>query len=289
MSDPTEFYNSNNFWDVASDPTIENNSANLNQPPYYVLAADPKDKTRTSFQLTSALVGLNRQFLSAYVSASSQPDSYGKITVLQLPTNTQSDGPQQVQNTMVSNPSVSGELNPIRQNSTTVTYGNLLTLPIGQSGLLYVEPVYLRRSGQASSFPQLARVIVSYNQQVGYAPTLAAALNQVFGAGAGTTATPPADGSSGSGTTTTTTPPPSTTAPPSSTAPGAGGTQDQAVAALNAALAQVKAAQTSGNLGSLGTALTQLDAAVQAYQRATGQTIAPGTPATPTPAPSATG
>jgi uncharacterized membrane protein (UPF0182 family) len=286
VSDPTEFYNSNNFWDVATDPTIENKTGSLNQPPYYILAADPEDKTKTSFQLTSALVGLNRQFLSAYVTASSDPSTYGKITVLQLPTTVQSEGPQQVQNRMVSDGAVAGELNPIRQNSTTVTYGNLLTLPIGASGLLYVEPVYLRRSGQSSSFPQLARVIVSYNNKIGYASTLGAALDQVIGAGAGSGVTPPADGPTPG---TTTAPPTSTTAPPTSSAPGGTVTQNQAVAGLNSALAQVKSAQTSGDLGRLGTALTQLDAAVQAYERATGQPVpttaltAPPTPATPTP------
>ena len=47
------------------------------------------------------LVFRNRQILSAYVSASSDPDSYGKITVLQLPPDTQTLGPQQVQTQLV--------------------------------------------------------------------------------------------------------------------------------------------------------------------------------------------
>ena len=280
VSDPTEFYNSNNFWDVSTDPTIDNNTNNLNQPPYYVLAADPRNKTKLSFQLTSALVGLKRQFLSAYVSVSSDPDTYGRITVLQLPTTVQSDGPQQVQNRITSNGGVASVLNPIRQNSTTVTYGNLLTLPIGQSGLLYVEPVYTRRSNTPSSFPQLARVIVSYNTRVGFATNLADALTQVFGPGGGATATPPAGGPGGTGTPTTTPSGTSTTAPPSSSVvPPGPGSAEQAVLGLNAALAAVRSAQTSGDLGRLGTALTQLDVAVQAYQQATGQTVSP----TPTP------
>ena len=60
-----------------------------------------------------------------------------------------------------------------------LTNGNLLTLPVGDGQILYVEPVYSQRSGQDSAFPKLLRVLVSYNGQVGYAPTIAEALSQV--------------------------------------------------------------------------------------------------------------
>ena len=45
----------------------------------------------------------------------------------------------------------------LRQNQTTIEYGNLLTLPVA-GGLLYVEPVYIERAGQSASYPVLARV-----------------------------------------------------------------------------------------------------------------------------------
>ena len=91
VSNPLEFFTTNAFWSVPSDPTIDNNSGRLAQPPYYVLASDPAT-SKTSFQLTSALVGLNREFLSAYMTVSSNPEDYGQITVLQLPTDRKSVG-----------------------------------------------------------------------------------------------------------------------------------------------------------------------------------------------------
>ena len=115
-----------------------------------------------------------RQFLSAYVSASSDPANYGKITVLELPAETQTLGPQQVQAQFLGSPQVSQELNLLRQNQTTIEYGNLLTLPVA-GGLLYVEPVYIERAGQSASYPVLARVLVSYNGRVGYSADLAEA------------------------------------------------------------------------------------------------------------------
>lgn len=65
------------------------------------------------------------------------------------------------------------------QGSNTLTNGNLLTLPVGDGQLLYVEPVYSQRADQESAFPKLLRVLVSYNGQVGYAPTVSEALEQV--------------------------------------------------------------------------------------------------------------
>ena len=57
--------------------------------------------------------------------------------------------------------------------------GNLLALPVGGGEILYLEPIYSQRKDQASAFPKLLRVLVSYKGRVGYAPTVDAALEQV--------------------------------------------------------------------------------------------------------------
>ena len=191
VNDPGEFFTTVSFWDVPSDPTVQGNTGAQQdaQPPYYLLAGLPNQEG-ASFQLTSALVSLRRQFLASYMSASSDPANYGKISVLQLPSETQTQGPQQVQAQFLGSPTVSQELNLLRQNQTTIDYGNLLTLPVA-GGLLYVEPVYIERAGQEASYPQLARVLVSYGGRVGYSASLSEALEQVFGAGAAPSAAAP--------------------------------------------------------------------------------------------------
>ncbi|WP_220187711.1 UPF0182 family protein, partial [Pseudonocardia pini] len=176
VDNPAEFFSTVSFWDVPSDPTVQGNTGASQdaQPPYYLQTGLP-NQPQASFQLTSALVSLRRQFLASYMSASSDPETYGKITVLQLPADTQTLGPQQVQAQFLGSPEVSSELNLLRQNQTTIDYGNLLTLPVA-GGLLYVEPVYIERAGQDSSYPQLARVLVSFGGRVGYDASLANAL-----------------------------------------------------------------------------------------------------------------
>jgi len=259
VQDPGEFFSTVAFWDTPSDPTVQANSGpNAEpQPPYYVLAGLPKQEG-ASFQLTSALVSLRRPFLSAYVSASSDPATYGKITVLQLPVDTQTPGPQQVQNQFVSSPDVSREINLLRQNQTTIEYGNLLTLPVS-GGLLYVEPIYIERANQESSFPQLARVLVGYGGKVGYGARLEEALNEVFGAG----------GASG----VQTTPTPAALPSPGSAPAAAGSASPELQAAItdvNGALTRLRAAQQSGDFAGQGAALGDLDKAVKRFQAAQG-------------------
>ncbi len=282
VDNPREFFTNNAFWSVPSDPTTEGGT--FNQPPYYVLLGDASANNKPVFNLTSAMVGYNRQFLSAYISVRSDPDGYGKFTILQLPTDTQTQGPQQTQNSMTTAPEVSSQ-KTLLSNSNKIRYGNLLTLPIADGGILYVEPFYNERNTGAgsSTFPQLLRVLVSYRDvagsvKVGFASTLADALNQVLpGTGSlatpfggdpasrpkpGTTpptdhgATPPTQG---------TTPPTQGTTPPPATGSGA---KDAAAAELSKKIENVRNAMKSGNFQDFGKALEELDAAVKAYQDA---------------------
>ncbi|MDN5930913.1 MAG: UPF0182 family protein [Pseudonocardia sp.] len=260
VDNPGEFFSNVSFWEVPSDPTpAGGGTGGLAQPPYYLLAGEPDSAASgaPSFQLTSALVFQNRDILSAYMSASSDPETYGQITLLQLPPDTQELGPQQVQSRFVGTPIVSEQLGLLARNGqSAVINGNLLTLPVA-GGLLYVEPVYIQRANEDSSYPQLARMLVSYNGRVGFAPDLASALDQVFGAGAA--ADVPTV--------------PGTTAPPADTAvPGTDGAATPelatAAAAIQTAITNLKAAQQSGDFAAQGTALAALDAAVQQFQAA---------------------
>ncbi len=176
VSDPGVFFNNDAFWSVPEDPTA-GESRGLNQPPYYVMASDPKTG-KPSFQLITSYRGLNRQFLSAHMVVSSDPENYGKITVKVLPTDTQTQGPKQAQDAMMSSDQVARD-RTLWEGSNDLTNGNLLALPVGDGEILYLEPIYSQRKDQESAFPKLLRVLVSYKGRVGYAPTIGEALDQV--------------------------------------------------------------------------------------------------------------
>src|ERR1700712_3681928 len=191
VDDPVTFFSTSDFWDVPQDP---NPSASSFQPPYYIVAQDLAANNKSpSFQLTSAMNRFRRDFLAAYISASSDPDTYGKITVLTVPG--QVNGPKLANNAISTDTAVSTYLGQIgRDNQNRIQFGNLLTLPVAQGGLLYVSPVYASpgASDAASSYPRLIRVAMLYNDKIGYGPTVSDALDELFGAGAGATATGPA-------------------------------------------------------------------------------------------------
>ncbi len=176
VSDPGVFFNNDAFWSVPEDPTA-GESRGLNQPPYYVMASDPKTG-KPSFQLITSYRGLNRQFLSAHMAVSSDPENYGKITVKVLPTDTQTQGPKQAQDAMMSSDQVARD-RTLWEGSNDLTNGNLLALPVGDGEILCLEPIYSQRKDQESAFPKLLRVLVSYKGRVGYAPTIGEALDQV--------------------------------------------------------------------------------------------------------------
>ncbi|MGY1804805.1 UPF0182 family protein [Blastococcus sp. SYSU D00922] len=265
VSNPVDFYNQNDRWQVPDDPTQDTDAA---QPPYYILAQRPGDD-EASFQLTSALNAFNRENLSSFISASSDPDTYGEIQVLRLPGNTPFRGPQQVQQSFITNNQVRPDLTLFNSQESRAVFGNLLTLPIGEDGLLYVEPLYVQGTGE-NSFPLLQKVLVNYGDRVGYANTLSEALDQVFGAGAGESAADSGDAG--------TTPDPQEETPSTPEAPttppdDGGGTPatpgtEQAVEDINAALEALATAQRNGDFAGQGQALEDLQEAVTAYQQA---------------------
>jgi uncharacterized protein len=280
VANPSDFYSQNDRWAVPSDPTQDTQTEEA-QPPYYILAARPNE-TGATFQLTSALNAFRRQNLSAFISASSDPDTYGEIQVLRLPGNTPFRGPQQVQQSFNTDDEVAQDLTLFNSRDSRAVFGNLLTLPIGGNGLLYVQPLYVQGTGE-NSFPLLRKVLVNYGGRVGYADTLSEALDLVFGAGAGATATDSDD----AGTTPDTeepTPPTEPTTPTEPTPPPAdGGTGsdpalDQAVQDLDAALQRLEDAQRNGDFAAQGQALEDLQRAAEAYEAAKGGAAAPAEP-----------
>ena len=264
VSGSGQFFSTQTFWDTPPDPTGGNNEAGgavPNQPPYYVLAQAP-GQTQPTFQLTSAMTLLNRQFLAAWVSVSSDPEDYGQFRVLRLPTQDQPKGPVQVQNEFETTDQVTENRTLFNNPNVNVRYGNLLTLPVAD-GLLYVEPIYIEQKDE-NAFPQLARVLVYFGGRVGFEPTLQGALEEVFGAGAGGEATPPDTGDQPPGTST----PPGTTTPPPNPNPGDNPALDKAVLDIGTALNQLKAAQSSGDFAAQGAALAALEKAAAEYEAA---------------------
>lgn len=181
------FYGGQDFWRVPLDPSsFGANSAN--QPPYYLTMQIPGQSKPTFSLYTPFVPRGGRENLTALAVVNADAgDDYGKITVLQLPRSTNVPGPSQVASNFEAKPEVATSLSLLRQGGADVVLGNLLTLPVGK-GLLYVQPVYVRATGNTAAYPLLQRVLVSFGDQIGFSETLQGALDQVFGGDSGTDA-----------------------------------------------------------------------------------------------------
>jgi uncharacterized membrane protein (UPF0182 family) len=278
---------------VPNDPTVKDE---VKQPPFYMSLQMP-DQDKPAFQLTSSFIpqvvnGTARNVLYGFLAADSdagnqkgvKAESYGQLRLLQIPPEAQVPGPGQAQNKFNSDPTVSQALNLLRQGASAVLNGNLLTLPVG-GGLLYVQPVYLRSTGE-TSYPTLQRVLVAFGDKIGFAATLDEALNQLFGGNSGATA-----GDSANNGQVSASPAPGGATPPSAGAQDAKAELKAALDEANAAIRAGQEALAKGDFAAYGEQQRRLAAALQRAIDAEAKIAVPAaeTPAAgATPTPSAT-
>ena len=177
------FYSNVQAWDVAQNPSVgEVGTTTSTLPglvgvvpvapasppssqsvmPTYELMALPGE-TQQSFVLVEPFQphsNGDRQDLTAFMVASSDPSDYGQLTVFETPPNSTVDGPYQVTTAVQENPVISKEISLLNQNGSVVVLGDVLMVPVGQS-LLYVQPLYVEQS--QNQVARLADVIVVYN------------------------------------------------------------------------------------------------------------------------------
>jgi len=280
VTDPGSFFSAEDAWKTPPDPAKTGDSL---QPPYYLTMKLPKEDKAAYTLYTSYIPASNlsdsRSILKGYLAVDSDagatagkvsPD-YGKFTLLTIPTDDNVWGPGQVQATVESDPSVSTKLNTLRiGGSTSVLYGNLLTIPVG-GGMLYVEPVYVKSTG-STSYPLLQEVIVSFGTKIFMEPTLDAALDDLFSGDSGAVTgdentspttpptTPPGDGGQGDGGSTP-------TSTPTPTAPAGDDTgnaaQEQAIKDAQQAFDDAQTALKNGDWTAYGQAQDRLQQALE--------------------------
>jgi uncharacterized membrane protein (UPF0182 family) len=269
VTDPTTFYNGTDVWIVPFDPTVA--PAQVFQPAYYLTLQMP-GAAGPAFSLTTTFAPQRRQTLAAFMAVNSEPgEDYGKIQVLQLPSNTTIPGPQQVQNNFESDPVVSSQLNLLRRGGSEVELGNLLSLPFN-GGLLYVEPVYIRAS--AEGYPLLRKVLVGYGANVAMEDTLDKALAVVFGTSATPTPEAVPDPETGEPMTPEVVPETPSTGDPVTDL-------SNAIADAQAAYQEGQAALARGDFAAYGVAQDKLAAALERAAAAEAQLSGPAPPESP--------
>ena len=253
------FYSQQDAWMTPNDPVGGQGIGTL-QPPYYLTMQVPGTES-PEFSIYSTFIPRStgessRNVLTGYLVANANAGSedgkkseeYGRLTLLTLPKSTIVPGPGQVQNNFNADSEVSKLLNILRQGSTRVLNGNLLTLPVG-GGLLYVQPVYIQSTGE-TSFPLLQKILVAFGDQIAFEDTLDQALTSLFG-------------SSGMNPTPIPTDPNAEPTEPGTTAPVSPNLELALQQALEA-IQEKEAAMASGDWTAFGKAEEKLKRAIQA-------------------------
>ena len=317
LTTASAFYTQAQAWAISPDPgsgPLTQNTVPFSAPvgasaltaptvqrlqPQYILAHSPSSTTQSlTFMLLTSFVPASTttssQNLTAFMTASSDPATYGQLTLYSTPPSQTVPGPALVSNAIRSNPSISSELTLYNEQGSQVELGEVDVVPIDNS-LLYVQPVYVESS--SNQIPTLRDVVVVYNgtayhsQNASLDGALCSITNPPLpgtsitikpfssycntpaanaqlptpSTGAGTSPTTPTQ-TTPSTTTPTTAPP--TTAPPSATQPPAtGSTVASLLTEASAAFTQAQADLKAGNLAGYQTNVEKAQTLVQQAQQ----------------------
>ncbi len=178
MEDPQSFYNREDQWEI---PVMGAAAQREEMEPYYTIMKLPGEK-KEEFILMIPFNPKNKDNLSAWMTARSDGEEYGKMIVYRFPKDRLVYGPKQIVARINQDTEISRQVSLWDQRGSEVIQGTLLVIPI-ENSLIYVEPLYLR--AETGKIPELKRVIVAYENKIAMEETLERALARIFGEGAG--------------------------------------------------------------------------------------------------------
>lgn len=171
----TTLYNGEDRWAIPADV-----STAQPQPmePYYVIMRIPGEE-EAEFVLIQPLVPEGRPNMISWAAARMDPGVYGERINFQFPTGTTTQGPAQIEARINQDDTISEQVTLWSNAGSSVVRGNLLVLPIGDDGLIYIEPIFLQAEG--APFPEFVRVIMVDQNSVAFAETVEEGLRQLLG------------------------------------------------------------------------------------------------------------
>jgi uncharacterized protein len=169
------FYNQEDRWAIPDD--VSTDVEDLMEPYYVTMRIPGEDEAE--FVLIQPLVAERRPNMIAWSAARMDPGVYGERILFRFPSETTTQGPVQINARISADDTVSEQFTLWSNAGSRVVRGNLLVLPIGEDGLIYIEPIFLQAEG--APFPEFVRVIMVDEQRVAFAETVEEGLRQLLG------------------------------------------------------------------------------------------------------------
>ena len=125
----------------------------------------------------------SKQLLTSFMVGGSDGDQLGKLTIyepkpVEGADRTQLDGPGIASATILNDAEVSRQITLLNTEGSNVSFGDLLMVPMDKS-IMYVRSFYVSVSG-TQRVPQVKGVIVFFQGQTVFSPTLEGSLRQMF-------------------------------------------------------------------------------------------------------------
>lgn len=213
FDDATLFFNRDAAWSVAQAPAVEPEGAaavlapadplatdTLNQgevreasvarfEPYYTMFHAPGEASPAgTFSMLRPFVPFSaddaRKELRAFAVVSSDPTSYGRITIYEM-ADPLPEGPATVAAEFGSNPAIAQQITLLDQRGSRVIFGDLQIVPVAR-GFVYVRPLFVRPDDPTARQVFVRKMLAGYGDRVVMADDLAAAIEALFRGGAAT-------------------------------------------------------------------------------------------------------
>ncbi len=207
--DPADFFERDGAWSVAQapspapretvtidaqqptaesderEPALVTETSNVRFVPYYTMFGEGEQR---DFVLLRPFVPFSRddqrRELQAFMTASSDPATYGDLTVFEIQPSDRGlpDGPLSIANSMQADAQINEEITLQQRGGSRVKFGDLQLINIA-GGLLWVRPFYVtvdQESGTVASVTEYEFVMATYDERSAYATTLGGALGELF-------------------------------------------------------------------------------------------------------------
>lgn len=253
----TTFYNEDDRWAI---PTDVISGTGEPMEPYYVTMRIPGEEA-AEFVLIQPMVPEGRPNMIAWVAARMDPGHYGERIAFQFPNSTTTQGPTQIQARISQDDTISEQVTLWTNAGSRVERGNLLVLPIGDNGLIYVQPIFLQAEG--APFPEFVRVIMVDQRRIAFADTVEQGIRQILGEAE----PPPPEPGPGPGESPSPEPSPSPGASPGELPDDVAGL----IAEAQRLYDEAQAALARGDLGTYQARIDELEAVLDALAELTGE------------------
>ncbi len=178
MTNVEVFYQSEDQWDISSE---QYGQATKQMTPNYFIMKLPGE-SEAEFVSSIPYTPHGKSNMTGLLVARQDGDKYGKLVLYRMPKDRIIYGPAQIEAQINQDAEISKEFSLWNNSGSSYLRGNIFVIPV-ENSLFYVEPIYLEAS--TGSLPEVKRVVAFYGEDVAYEPTLAEALDSLFGKGAG--------------------------------------------------------------------------------------------------------